>query len=108
MLGAVTSTKITKGRPIVNNAFIVSLYDDVALIDIDLRSKHCKVEYTFISSDNNISIGIVETDESMFLDKNCEKDTPTEIMLSDFNGWRVFCYTTFIRYTLRITLFKTK
>lgn len=96
---------LEQGSPIVNNGIIYKKTREIALVEIDLSSKYCKV-LAEVENDNTPGILIVADKNSLNLNTKVKKSKPTEIKLSDFKGWKVYLSNYSMRYTLYLTLIK--
>jgi len=90
----------SQGAVEVNDATIIKKYDDVALIQID-----CKTKYAVVHGGGyNGRIYLFATEESKVAD-GMDRDEPTAIHLSDFTSWELFSVAN-SRYTISLTFIK--
>jgi len=104
-----TKVKTTyKGAPIANHAVVMYQSKKVSLVDVDFKSKWCKVTGLLSSDDLGNEVIFIEaqgrTPETS-LNKKFNRTEPTGICLPEFKGWRVHM-AVFQRYTLSIVFTK--
>jgi CCR4-NOT transcriptional regulation complex NOT5 subunit len=98
--------KITKGAVIVNECYIVKETEDIALIEIDCKTKHFSIEGHSSSSDDICGIILGTTNEILYTDeKNSDKFTTIEFI--KYKRFRVFA-SMCGRYTASVCLYKDK
>jgi len=98
--------KIEKGKPVVNAGYIVEVYQNLALVEIDMMSKYCEPCGHLSGNDGNCAILIGPTEESLYLDSKAVNEI-TQISFLQFNGWRVVA-SSVGRYNLTVCLRKPK
>jgi len=91
----------SQGAPVVNNAVIYYQNNKIVIIEVDMKSKWCQIDYTTGIN----SIGIGATDRSCWLDKTKDKESYTEISFPEFKEYETWTCS-LNRYTLRICLVK--
>lgn len=95
----------TQGAPIINNIHIIKSSQDLAAIEIDLKSKYCKVVSYFSGSEGQVGIWIGSDERSLYLNNNVDRNIATVIEFPQFKGWTVWA-ATIGRYTCQVCLIK--
>jgi hypothetical protein len=95
---------IRQGAPIVNFAVILSEHEDIALIDIDLKSKYCEAYSTGLEEDNP-TITLMADENSLYLNRKYKRDDATEIWFPRYKGWTIYM-AEIHKYTCSICLWK--
>lgn len=93
-----------QGGPVVNSAAFYRKESRIVLIEVDLKSKYCRVGYTVTG--NLPAVGIFETPRSVNLDSS-KIGGYTEIVFPDFKDWNIYLANC-SRYTLHVCLVKPR
>lgn len=83
----------TQGYPAINGATIRVRHDDIALVEIDMKTKHCQVQL----------IGEVDGVPFVAVSEWPDPDEYTHIAFPAFAGWTVEMADC-TRYTVRVVL----
>lgn len=91
---------VTKqGGPILNEGYVAAAGENVAAVEIDMRSKRCEVMAESTTEDGAPVIWLDGTN-ALHLKKGHEKEE-TEVAFPDYKGWRIFSAHV-CRYTFRV------
>jgi hypothetical protein len=91
---------VTKqGGPILNEGYVCAAGDNIAAIEIDMKSKRCEVMAESSTEDGAPVIWLDGTN-ALHLKKGHEKEE-TEVAFPDYRGWRIFSANV-CRYTFRL------
>jgi hypothetical protein len=100
-----TKIEITcQGAIVVSWAQVIRESEEIACIEIDLESK-CADCFTTWSNVDPPSVILFANDNTRHLHPDFPKDSFTNVLLCEFNGWEVFCHD-IGRYTCSIVLIK--
>lgn len=84
----------SQGAPIIANGPPCVVKTGLGFIaaTIDMKSKYCKISYTFSSSEGEIGFGIAANEDSLHLMDGKEIGDITEVVLQDYNSgdWYIF------------------
>jgi hypothetical protein len=95
-----------QGSPIFNSAALLCNHPDVAVIEIDMKSKYCDVELTGSDCCKGSSIPLIviaANDRSLHLHPRKDRNAWTEISFPAFDGFSVMA-TGSGRYTITVCL----
>jgi hypothetical protein len=95
--------RITRqGAPVVNAAWAKKCGNNVALVLVDLMTKHCEVSchYSDPESRGDVGLRLKETGRTP---RRSRKGIETEITFPAFRGWDVFCAGC-CKYSLKVVL----
>ena len=95
----------SEGAPIINEGYIKEISENIVALEIDLKSKYCKVSCSFGGSDGTCGIYVNADEKSLHLNEKVIRDKPTVIEFTDFVGWDVFACG-ISRYTLSVCLIR--
>ena len=91
---------VTKqGGPILNKGYVVAAGENIAAIEIDMRSKRCEVMAESATEDGAPVIWLCGTTR-LHLKKGYEEEQ-TEVVFPDYKGWKIFSAYV-CRYTFRV------
>ncbi len=96
-----------QGAPIVNSGHVREIGKNIVALEIDLKSKYCKVSHSFSESGGACGVYISATKESLRLNEKVNRTEPTAIEFIDFIGWDIFS-DALGRYTLRVCLVRNE
>lgn len=99
--------RITRqGAPVINHAYVLAEHDDVVVLDIDMRSRHCDVSCT--GADGDVPLVLIEAyQHSSHLHKHKRWDEMTAISFPQHKGW-LLLMATISKYTLHVCLWKDR
>jgi len=88
-----------QGAPLINaDNVIEKVNGNIALLTIDMASKHCE-----IMGHMDSAIVVCANEYSIHLNKDVDRSEPTDLELTKYKGWRIFL-SDVSRYTLRVCL----
>ena len=97
----------SQGAPIIANGPPCVVKTGLGFIaaTIDMKSKYCKIPYTFSSSEGEIGFGVSADEDSLHLMEGKELGDITEVILQFYNScnWYIFAIEC-ERYTISIVL----
>lgn len=101
MLAVDTPIEITiQGAPVVNNACIVAISDNLVAITVDLHSKRCEIA-GYGGDGTTPVVWLDATEDSLHLHES--NKGITEISFPEFKGWDIWCLSTG-RYSVELCL----
>lgn len=86
-----------QGWPTLNSGHVVACGENIAAIQIDLKTKGCSVACECVGEDMIPEIWIMPNRHDV------SEDCITQVAFPDYKGWKVFC-SDLSRYTLQICL----
>ncbi len=81
-----------QGAPVVNSMGVVCCHNDVAVLNIDMKSKYCAVSITGSEVTDGCSrplVWIAANERSLYLHKKKKRDDVTEIRFLGLDGFTV-------------------
>lgn len=98
-----------QGAVIANSAYIEEQSENIVCIYVDLKSKHAEITSYFggDADDDECGVYVMANKRSLNLNDKVDRDEPTSIVFSDFNGWDVFAYG-YSKYTLQVCLIRKR
>lgn len=97
-----------QGKPIVNEMIVVTKHEDIALVDVDFKSKYCRVltysndSYGWDGDEDVPHIMIVpQKDSRALLDTDVVE---TVLEFPEFRGWEIFMCD-MSKYILRVMFY---
>lgn len=101
---------VEQGAIQVNNARLFKFCDEIACVQIDLRSKYAEVFLCETMRAGGINqmpvIWLMTTDETLYIDETKDRDEFTRISFPEYCGWNIFVATRTGEYTVSVCLVK--